>query len=51
MILFHSIRLPTGYHDFDDMTSGLQPSDSWSLGRPSMGKPRCDEYRRAWWSK
>jgi replicative DNA helicase len=28
MILFHSIRLPTGYHDFDDMTSGLQPSDS-----------------------
>ncbi len=29
----------TGYHDFDDMTSGLQPSDLVIIaGRPSMGK-------------
>lgn len=31
--------LPTGYHDFDKMTAGLQPSDLIILaGRPSMGK-------------
>jgi replicative DNA helicase len=31
--------VPTGYHDFDDMTSGLQPSDLIIIaGRPSMGK-------------
>lgn len=31
--------VPTGYHDFDDMTSGLQPSDLVIVaGRPSMGK-------------
>lgn len=31
--------LSTGYHDFDDMTSGLQPSDLVIVaGRPSMGK-------------
>lgn len=30
---------PTGYHDFDEMTSGLQPSDLVIVaGRPSMGK-------------
>jgi replicative DNA helicase len=41
--LFHSdtaiTGVPTGYHDFDDMTSGLQPSDLVIVaGRPSMGK-------------
>ncbi len=31
--------VPTGYHDFDEMTSGLQPSDLVIIaGRPSMGK-------------
>jgi replicative DNA helicase len=31
--------VPTGYHDFDEMTSGLQPSDLIIVaGRPSMGK-------------
>lgn len=31
--------VPTGYHDFDDMTSGLQSSDLVIIaGRPSMGK-------------
>lgn len=31
--------VPTGYHDFDDMTSGLQASDLVIIaGRPSMGK-------------
>jgi len=31
--------IPTGYHDFDEMTSGLQPSDLIIVaGRPSMGK-------------
>lgn len=31
--------LSTGYHDLDDMTSGLQPSDLVIVaGRPSMGK-------------
>jgi len=30
---------PTGYHDLDDITSGLQPSDLLIIaGRPSMGK-------------
>lgn len=41
--LFHSnsaiTGVPTGYHEFDDMTSGLQPSDMVVIaGRPSMGK-------------
>lgn len=41
--LFHSNNpitgTPTGYHDFDDLTSGLQPSDLIIVaGRPSMGK-------------
>ncbi|HEX4044980.1 MAG TPA: replicative DNA helicase [Gammaproteobacteria bacterium] len=41
--LFHSnstvTGLPTGYQDFDEMTSGLQPSDLIIIaGRPSMGK-------------
>lgn len=41
--LFHAntpiTGIPTGYHDFDDMTSGLQPSDLIIIaGRPSMGK-------------
>ena len=41
--LFHSkaaiTGIPTGYHDFDDMTSGLQPADLIVIaGRPSMGK-------------
>lgn len=41
--LFHAntpiTGVPTGYHDFDDMTSGLQPSDLVIIaGRPSMGK-------------
>lgn len=41
--LFHSdstiTGLPTGYHDFDDMTAGLQDSDLLIVaGRPSMGK-------------
>jgi len=41
--LFHSKEpitgVPTGYHDFDEMTSGLQPSDLVIIaGRPSMGK-------------
>lgn len=41
--LFHSNNpitgIPTGYHDLDDMTSGLQPSDLVIIaGRPSMGK-------------
>jgi replicative DNA helicase len=41
--LFHSqlaiTGVPTGYQDFDDMTSGLQPSDLIIVaGRPSMGK-------------
>lgn len=41
--LFHSnsaiTGMPTGYHDFDDMTSGLQSSDLIIVaGRPSMGK-------------
>lgn len=41
--LFHSkdaiTGTPTGYHDFDDMTSGLQSSDLVIIaGRPSMGK-------------
>lgn len=31
--------IPTGYHDFDEMTSGLQSSDLVIIaGRPSMGK-------------
>lgn len=31
--------VPTGYHEFDNMTSGLQPSDLVIVaGRPSMGK-------------
>lgn len=31
--------IPTGFHDFDDLTSGLQPSDLVIVaGRPSMGK-------------
>ena len=31
--------LPSGFNDFDDMTSGLQPSDLIIVaGRPSMGK-------------
>lgn len=41
--LFHSkdpiTGIPTGYHDLDSMTSGLQPSDLIIIaGRPSMGK-------------
>jgi replicative DNA helicase len=41
--LFHSNNsitgVPTGYTDFDEMTSGLQPSDLVIIaGRPSMGK-------------
>jgi replicative DNA helicase len=41
--LFHSNNpitgVPTGYHDFDNMTSGLQQSDLVIIaGRPSMGK-------------
>lgn len=41
--LFHAdssiTGVPTGYHDFDEMTSGLQPSDLVIIaGRPSMGK-------------
>lgn len=41
--LFHSNNpitgIPTGYHDFDEMTSGLQASDLVIIaGRPSMGK-------------
>lgn len=41
--LFHAntsiTGVPTGYHDFDEMTSGLQPSDLIIIaGRPSMGK-------------
>lgn len=41
--LFHSNNpitgMPTGYHDFDNMTSGLQPADLVIVaGRPSMGK-------------
>lgn len=41
--LFHSntpiTGIPTGYHDLDDMTSGLQQSDLVIVaGRPSMGK-------------
>lgn len=42
-VLFHSNNpitgVPTGYHDFDEMTSGLQASDLVIIaGRPSMGK-------------
>ncbi|SRR5579883_1459903 len=41
--LFHSddpiTGIPTGYNDFDEMTSGLQASDLVIIaGRPSMGK-------------
>lgn len=41
--LYHSdsaiTGLPTGYHDFDQLTSGLQPADLIIIaGRPSMGK-------------
>lgn len=41
--LFHAntpiTGVPTGYHDFDSKTSGLQPSDLIIIaGRPSMGK-------------
>ncbi len=41
--LFHSANpitgVPTGYHDFDNLTSGLQSSDLVIIaGRPSMGK-------------
>jgi len=41
--LFHSANpitgVPTGYHDFDNMTSGLQSADLVIIaGRPSMGK-------------
>lgn len=41
--LFHATNpitgMPTGYHDFDEMTSGLQSSDLVIIaGRPSMGK-------------
>ncbi len=41
--LFHShasiTGVPTGYHEFDNMTSGLQQSDLMIIaGRPSMGK-------------
>jgi replicative DNA helicase len=41
--LFHSnssiTGMPTGYHDFDSMTSGLQSGDLVIVaGRPSMGK-------------
>lgn len=42
-MLYHSDNpitgLPTGFKDFDEMTSGLQPSDLIIVaGRPSMGK-------------
>lgn len=42
-VLFHSNNsitgIPSGYHDFDEMTSGLQSSDLIIIaGRPSMGK-------------
>jgi replicative DNA helicase len=42
-LLFHSsdplTGVSTGYHDLDEMTSGLQPSDLVIIaGRPSMGK-------------
>jgi replicative DNA helicase len=42
-MLFHSPEvitgLSTGYHDLDEMTSGLQPADLVIIaGRPSMGK-------------
>ncbi len=42
-VLFHSNNpitgIATGYHDLDNMTSGLQPSDLVIIaGRPSMGK-------------
>lgn len=31
--------IPTGFHDLDVMTSGMQPSDLWLLAaRPAMGK-------------
>lgn len=41
--LFHAntpiTGVPTGYHDFDMLTAGLQPSDMVVIaGRPSMGK-------------
>ncbi len=41
--LFHAkttiTGMPTGYHDLDEMTSGLQPADLVIIaGRPSMGK-------------
>ncbi len=41
--LFHSntpiTGIPTGYHEFDNMTSGLQSADLVIIaGRPSMGK-------------
>lgn len=41
--LFHAntpiTGIPTGYHEFDEKTSGLQPSDLIIIaGRPSMGK-------------
>jgi replicative DNA helicase len=35
----HMTGVPTGYHDLDDRTSGLQPADLIIIaGRPSMGK-------------
>jgi replicative DNA helicase len=35
----HITGVPTGFHDLDDKTSGLQPSDLIIVaGRPSMGK-------------
>jgi replicative DNA helicase len=42
-LLFHAkdpiTGVATGYHDFDEKTSGLQPSDLIIIaGRPSMGK-------------
>ncbi|MDD9824366.1 MAG: replicative DNA helicase [Gammaproteobacteria bacterium] len=35
----HITGIATGFHDFDELTSGLQPSDLIVIaGRPSMGK-------------
>lgn len=40
--------VPTGFYDFDRMTSGMQAGDLIVLAaRPQWGNQPCDQHRRA----